>query len=199
MAGGAHDVVEAQVAVAHDVEQQDDLHVFPGVRQRGLRGAEDKQHGVEPDEEDNGEECAQYEVEHDAVAQHLLRRAVVLLTQTHGDHGGGADAHHRTEGRPEIHEGERGGQAGQSLLADTVADEGTVHDVVERSRRHGNDGRQGILPEQPPHGPFAEFGRYAFELFGHFAGKSSKIISFIQKKRERGVRCANFFVSLQSV
>ena len=150
MPRGAQHGVQAQIHVRDDVAQQDDGHVFAGIADRGLASPEEIEDRVEEQKRHETERYADYQIEHQHIAQHPLGRFVVALPQTHRDQRRGAHAHQRTERRGEVHQREGQRQARNGQRPDPVADEDAVDHVVERRGRHGDDRRHGILYEQLP-------------------------------------------------
>ena len=125
--------VQTQVEMRHHIAQQDDEHVVVGILQRVLRCAEEEQQRVDEDESQHTHEDADDDVERHQIAQHPLRRPVVLLSQLDGDHCRTAHAHHGAERRAQVHDRERHRQTAQrerTHLGD-VSDEDAVHHIVE--------------------------------------------------------------------
>ena len=151
--------VQTQIEMRHHIAQQDDEHVVVGILQRVLRCAEEEQQRVDEDESQHTHEDADDDVERHQIAQHPLRRPVVLLSQLDRDHRRTAHAHHGAERRTQVHDRERHRQTAQrerTHLGD-VSDEDAVHHIVERRSRHRHHRRHGILHQQLPDRPRSQF------------------------------------------
>ena len=142
------DGVQSQIHVRYDVAHQDDRHVVAGVADRRLACPEEVEDRVEEEQGDQSEAESDDEVEHHDVAQYVLCRGVVLLSEPHRDERGGADADERSERRGEVHQREGERQSRNGHRSDAQPDEDAVDHVVQRRGRHGDNGRYGVLDEQ---------------------------------------------------
>ena len=140
--------VQSQIHMRDDVAQEDNRHVVARIAYRRVAGSEEIEDRVEKQQRHQSERKTDNQVQHHHVAQNVLGRFIVALAQTHRHQRRGAHAHQRTERRGEVHQrkGQRQPRNGQRPHA--VADEDAVDHVVERSGRHGDDRRHGILYEQ---------------------------------------------------
>ena len=132
------------------IAQQDDEHVAVRIRQGVVAGSEEAQDRVQETERHRREQDADDDVERQHIGEHLLCSAVVLLAQQHGDERHGAHADQRAHGRGQVHQGEGDGQAADGGRADArdMADVDAVDHVVQRSRRLGDDARDGVLAQE---------------------------------------------------
>ena len=131
-----------------DIPHENDRHVVAGIADRRLARPEEVEDRVKQQQRCDTERQADDEVQHHDVPQDVLRRPVIALPEAHGHQRRSTHTHQRTESRGEVHqrEGQRQPRNGQRPHA--VADEDAVDHVVERSGRHGDDRRHGILYEQ---------------------------------------------------
>ena len=161
IAGRPYHGVEAEVQVRDHVAQGDDGHVASGEGERGVRCAEEAEDGVHPQQGHEGEDETREDIQRNLVGEDLARHLVVLLAQEHGDHGGCAHAHQRTERGGDVHEREGDGQAGDGQGAHfrNMADIDAVHHVVQRRGCHGDDAGNSILLDQLSDGLRAQFCR----------------------------------------
>ena len=162
VAGAAQDGVEAEVEVREDVAEQNPQHVFAGIAQRVLRGAEEEQDGVEERQRHHRQHHAHKDVQHEGVAQNLLSTSVVLLPQTDANHRGGTHTYHCAEGCRNVHQRKRRRQSAQRHRADAVADVRAVHNVVNGRGNHGHNGRNGVLCQQLAYFLSSQLGGYGF-------------------------------------
>ena len=148
MPRGPQHGVQSQIHMGNDVAQQDDRHILAGIADRGLAGPEEIEDRIEEKQRHESERNADYEIEHQHIAQHPLSRFIVPLAQAHRDQRRSAHAHQRTERRGEVHQREGQREARNGQRPHSVADEDAIDHVVERRGRHGDDRRHGILHEQ---------------------------------------------------
>ena len=152
VARGAQLLVQTQVEVRYYVSGHDDAHEVAGVCYgllRGLVAREEVEYRVEEPEHYAHDRESEQEVEQYGVAEYLFGRAAVALAQTDRYARCGADADHGAEGRGDVHYGQRDCHARYGRAAYAVSYEDAVYDIVQRRRRHGDNGRYGILGQQP--------------------------------------------------
>lgn len=82
---------------------------------------------------------------------------MVAGAEADGDARTGADADEYADGRGKVDDGECDGEPGDGVGAHPLADENTVHDVVQRLDEHADDTGEAVLPEQSPHWHRREF------------------------------------------
>lgn len=155
--GGAQQGVEAEVEVCHDIARQNDGHEVVCKRQGGIARAEKPQDGRQAELQNESQSDAHHDVHDEHVAEDFLSGGIILLSQPHRHQCGRTDADHRAEGSGERHDGRRQGQSHNRLLANTLADEDAVDDVVYGGGRHRHNGRDGVLHEQFAHGLFPQY------------------------------------------
>ena len=80
MTGGAEHVIEPEIDMGGHVAVEDNRHVIMSEREGVSRGAKRAEDGVEKEEPHNHHEHTEKEVEHDHVAQDLIRREEVFLS-----------------------------------------------------------------------------------------------------------------------
>ncbi len=159
MACRAQHGIEAKVHVGEDIAVEYPLHVLAGIRQGLDRCTEEEEYGIEQQQDNSHEEDAHHDVERHGVAEEALRSLMVLLPETHGDHGAGTHADHSAKGGTEVHQRERDGQARDGHRPYPTTDEHGVDHVVQRGGCHGDDGRDSVLHEQLAYGLGTQFTR----------------------------------------
>ena len=132
MSHGTQQGVEAKVQVSKHITQQDYLHVLAGIADGGVAGPEEVEDGVEEQQCEDAEDDTHHHVHHHGIAQYLLRRVIVFLTQFYRDEGRRTHTYHSTECRGYVHQGEGDGQSRQRQGIYAMANEHAVDNVVER-------------------------------------------------------------------
>ena len=122
-----------------------------GIDERLVAGSEESQDGVEEEQTDDAQSDTDDEVQRNRVAQNVLCRGIIFLSQLHADGCGRSHANTGSEGGGEVHEGEGDGETRDGHGSHTLTDECTVNNVVERGGGHCNHRWQGILYKQFTH------------------------------------------------
>ena len=157
----AYYAVESVQQVREGVAEDDDGHVVPGKRYGPLARTEEIQDGIQEGQRHNGEHDADYDVKRERVGQHLAGGFIVLLPQHDGNQRHCAHAHKGAEGDADVHQREGYGEARDGVRTHVgyVPDVDAVHHIVQRSRRLGDDARDGEFPQQSAYFFRAEFKR----------------------------------------
>lgn len=103
------------------------------------------EYGVEKNECDKPEAYGIDDTEEYDIVEYVGGSFCVSLSEIDGAYSGSADGYQRTEGDDKIHQREGDGQSRDSKGANSVTDEDTVDDVVQRSYSHTDDCRNGVL------------------------------------------------------
>ena len=131
-----------------DIAVQDDLHVLVRVLERVLAGAEGHQYGIKPYQSYGHHQCRQDDIHHDYIAQYAISPVVILLAQIDSQQRRSSYAHQTAKRSAYVHERFGYRQRAKSQRTATVTDIDRVHQVVQRSGRHGNDGWKGVFPKE---------------------------------------------------
>ena len=140
MTGGTEHGVQTEIDMGQDIAVEDDLHIIVRVAERVLTRAECQENRIQPNKPHHHHHRREDDIHHDHIAQYAVRPLVVFLTQVDSQQRRSPDAHQAAEGSADVHEGFGDRQRTQCQRTATVTDIDTVHDVVQRSSRHRNDG-----------------------------------------------------------
>ena len=127
------------------------MQIGDGVGHRLLAAAEQVQERPQEDHAQHRDDGPYQQREHDRRAEDALRPRLVFHAEHDGDARGGAHADQRAERLDERHDGECEREAGDGHRPRPLPDEDTVHDIVERHRQGGNDGRYRESEKQFPY------------------------------------------------
>ena len=149
---GAQHGVQSEIEVSHDVSEQNDGHEVSGERQCLVACAEETKNRIDEEQKKQSESHAEYAIHDDHIAEDGLGCVIVLLSQFHAHESGCAHANHRAERCGQRHDGHGERQSHDGFRAHALTDEDAVDDVVNARGSHCNDGGNGVVQEQTPHG-----------------------------------------------
>ena len=167
--------------MCHRIADEDDPHIFLCISDGVFARPEELEYRVEEQERHRHEEQSDHHVEDDHIAEHLVGCLVVPLSEQYGYHSCRSDSHQGAERRRKVHQRERHRQSGDGQRTYALTYEYAVYDVVQGRRRHGYDGRDGIVLKELSYRLRAELYGYRFlSRHRHSSGFSVNSISNIR-------------------